>query len=558
MTPAGRGGNTGDMSLPPGSGSTNAPIPVSAARLLQEGQARMKQGDFAAAADLAQVMLRADSRLVDAWVLLCSALIRMGSADDDRALADALGVIPVTHPAHAMLAVERCRVLAKRGRYGEAIELAQLLEAHIRLTPRQHDTLSSTYSTAGLYERGLAHAETAMAAQRGDISAAYNRALVLRHLGRIDEAVSGFENIIAAAPLHALAYFGLADCKRWTPEQNHIAKIEAALATPGLTPEDAMRLNYALFKEANDSGNYSRAWSALTEGARIANERSPYKLAERTAFTNWLKTHFKGDLGAAPSEGPEPIPIFIVGLPRSGTTLVERIFSAHPDVSDMGETHGFSLAMRDAAGLKRFGELDLEALQKLGNVDWQDVGRRYLRSLDYRRPTTRFFTEKLPHNYHLVGPMRLAFPQARFVHLRRAPMDSLFGAYKILFGEESCLWSYRFEDLSAAYRLYRSITDHWRHELGDSFVDVTLENLIADSDTQIRRLLDRTGLDFHPECLSPHQSKGGVSTASSTQVRQPINSQGVGAWRRYAEGFEPLRRMLEADGFVDANGDPVW
>jgi tetratricopeptide (TPR) repeat protein len=545
------------MTLPPGTRSALI-APAEATRLLQQGQSRLRAGDLPGAADIAQTLLRADPRFPDAWVLLCAALIRMGSADDDRALADALSVIPVTHPAHSMLAAERCRVLAKRGRYGEAVELAHVLETHVRLSPRQHDILSGTYATAGLFEKGLGHAEKAMAGLPNDASAAYNRALALRYLGRTEEAAAAFEALVSAIPEHALAYFGLADCRRWTTGHNHIGGIETALKSPRLTPDDAARLNYALFKEAHDIGDHDRAWRALTEAARITSTRAPYMLAERTAFTDWLIDNFRGNLGAPPADGPEPIPIFIIGLPRSGTTLVERIFSAHPDVTDMGETHGFSLAMRDAAGLQRFGELDFETVGKLGHIDWPEVGRRYLDSLAYRRPQTRFFTEKLPHNYHLAGPMRLAFPQARFVHLRRAPMDSLFGAYKVLFGDGAYLWSYRFEDLAHAYGLYRKITDHWRRELGDSFVDVTLEQLIGYSETEIRRLLGRTGLDFHPGCLTPHTAKGGVSTASSTQVRQPINSQGVGAWRTYADRFEPLRQRLEADGFVNSRGDPIW
>jgi tetratricopeptide (TPR) repeat protein len=545
------------MTLPPGTRSST-PLPAGAARLLQEAQSRLQRGDFPAAADIAQSLLRQDGRMPEAWVLLCAALIRMGSADDDRALADALASIPVTHPAHAMLAAERSRVLARRGRYNEGVELARMLEAHIRLTPRQHDLLSNTYTTAGLFEDGLSHAEKAAAALPKDPSATYNRALALRYLGRIEEAVDAFERVIAIAPDFSLAYFGLADCRRWTSQHNHIAAMEAALQAPNLHHDDAARFNYALYKEYNDTGDLDRAWKALTEGARIASSHAPYNLAERTAYTDALITRFTGNLGAPRTDLPEPVPIFIIGLPRSGTTLVERIFSAHPDVTDMGETHGFSLAIRDAGRLKRFGELDLESLTFLDQIDWQQVGQLYLKSLEYRKPETRFFTEKLPHNYHLAGPMRLAFPQARIVHLRRAPMDSLFGAYKVLFGEGSYLWSYRFEDLAAAYRLYRKITDHWRRELGENFIEVTLENLIADPETEIRTLLDRTGLSFHPECLSPHEVKGGVSTASSTQVRQPINSQGVGAWRRYAEGFEPLRQLLEADGFVDSKGDPVW
>lgn len=557
MTASARSANKQAMSLPPG--TRTIPItPADAARILQDGNARMRAGDLAGAASIAQALVRADSRYADAWVLLCSALIRMGSADDDRALADALASIPVTHPAHAMLVAERSRVLARRGRYNEAVELARLLEAHVRLSPRQHEILSNTFTTSGLFEDGLIHAQQAAAKLPGDAAAIYSEAIALRYLGKIDEAVAVFEKILAAAPDHSLAHFSLADCKRWTLEHNHIASIEAALAAPRISTADSTRLNYALFKEAHDTGDTSRAWQALTEGAQMVARLAPYNSSERTAFSQWLIDNFKGNLGAQPAEEPEPIPIFIIGLPRSGTTLVERIFAAHPDVTDMGETHGFSLAMRDAAGLSRFGELDLDSLQKLGRVDWPEVGRRYLLSLDYRKPGTRFFTEKLPHNYHFAGPMRLAFPQARFVHLRRAPMDSLFGAYKVLFGEGSYLWSYRFTDLAHAYCQYRRITDHWRCELGRSFVDVTLETLIADPEPEIRRLLESTGLDFRRECLNPHAAKGGVSTASSTQVRQPINSQGIDAWRKYADGLEPLRQMLETAGYVDTEGSPVW
>jgi len=527
-------------------------------RRLRDGQERLSRGDFGGAADIAQLLLRRNGRLPEAWLLLCTALIRMGSADDDRALADALAAVPVSHGLHPVLAVERCRVLARRGRSNEAVSLARVVEAHARLGARQHDALSNAYTNCGLYEAALSHAELAALKLPDEPSVIYNRAMAFRHLGRIPEAIELFERLIQTRPDDSMAFFALSDCRRWTPENNHVAKIEAALTSRRIGNDDKTRLNYALFKQAHDVGDTSRAWSALTQGAQLAAERAPYDLAERRAFTASLIQHYRGGLASVPAGGPHPIPIFIVGLPRSGTTLVERIFSAHPDVTDMGETHGFSLALRDAAGLPRFGELDDRALGKLGAVDWKRVAQLYMQSLDYRRPRTRFFTEKLPHNYHLVGPMRRAFPQARFVHLRRSPMDTLFGAFKILFGEGSYLWSYRFEDMAEAYALYRQITDHWRSELGEAFIEVTLETLIDNSEAEIRRILACAGLSFHPDCLEPHKAAGGVSTASSTQVRQPINRQGVGAWRRYAEGLEPLRRMLEGRGYVDANGDAVW
>jgi tetratricopeptide (TPR) repeat protein len=528
------------------------------ATFVNEAQQRLRRGDFPGAADFAQMVLSADPRRAEAWVVLCAALMRMGSLDDDRALADALKALPSSDPAHTLLAVERCRVLANRGRYNEAVDLAGRTLQRAALAPRQHDVLANTFTACGLYERALHHADIAVAAMPRDPATTYNHALALRHLGRIDEAVDAFESLLRMFPDHALGYFSLSACRRWDEGSNHIEAIQAALRATRIEDVDRARLHYALFKEAHDVGDRPLAWSALKAGADLVQRTSPFPHEERTVYTRSIIRRFSGGLDAKPVDTDGPIPIFIVGLPRSGTTLVERIFSAHPDVTDMGETHGLALAIRDALGLARYGELDPASVEKMQDANWPEVARLYLESLAYRAPKTRFFTEKLPHNYHLVGAIRRAFPEARIVHLRRAPMDSLFGAYKVLFGEGSYIWSYRFEDLSAAYGMYRQLTDHWRQVLGGNLVEITLEKLIADSDAEIRRLLDAIGLPFHEACLSPHTAAGGVSTASTTQVRQPINSQGVGAWRAYREQMEPLRQMLEDAGFVDAAGDPIW
>ena len=545
------------MNQPPGTRSP-PPSPSQVATFVNEAQQRLRRGDFPGAADFAQMVLSADSRRAEAWVVLCAALMRMGSLDDDRALADALKALPSTDPAHTLLAVERCRVLANRGRYNEAVDLAGRTLQRAALAPRQHDVLANTFTACGLYERALHHADIAVAAMPRDPATTYNHALALRHLGRIDEAVDAFESLLRMFPDHALGYFSLSACRRWDEGSNHIEAIQAALRATRIEDVDRARLHYALFKEAHDVGDRPLAWSALKAGADLVQRTSPFPHEERAAYTRSIIRRFSGGLDAKPVDTDGPIPIFIVGLPRSGTTLVERIFSAHPDVTDMGETHGLALAIRDALGLARYGELDPASVEKMQDANWPEVARLYLESLAYRAPKTRFFTEKLPHNYHLVGAIRRAFPEARIVHLRRAPMDSLFGAYKVLFGEGSYIWSYRFEDLSAAYGMYRQLTDHWRQVLGGNLVEITLEKLIADSDAEIRRLLDAIGLPFHEACLSPHTAAGGVSTASTTQVRQPINSQGVGAWRAYREQMEPLRQMLEDAGFVDAAGDPIW
>jgi hypothetical protein len=175
----------------------------------------------------------------------------------------------------------------------------------------------------------------------------------------------------------------------------------------------------------------------------------------------------------------------------------------------------------------------------------------------YLSGSTPYFTEKLPLNCNYVGAIKTAFPDARIIHLRRAPMDALFGAYKILFGRGSYLWSYTQDGLAEAYDFYRQIMDKWRSLLGEELIEVSLESLIANPEREIRILLDRAGLPFEAACLEPHKVSGGVATASTSQVRSPINAQGIGAWKKYASGLEPLRARLQQFGYVDADGHPI-
>lgn len=539
--------------------TANAQNPAASGNPFADGLLALRQGDFARAADLAQSVLRTSPGQPQAWVLLCTALIRMGSRDDERALRDALAQIPPQDPAHPMLAVELSRVLGRHGRTGESAALVRRLQHDPRLSPRDHSTLSHALATAGLFEEALEHARRATASLPEDAGARYNLALALRYLGRLTEAEAEFERVLSIMPRHALAHFTLADTRRWTPENNHLSRLREAIADPDLADADRTKILYAAFKEAHDCGLTDEAWEFLSRATALAANVQPYPTGERRRFHDALIATFRGDLaGPAAPPADRPTPVFIVGLPRSGTTLVERILAAHPDVTAMGETHGFPIALRDSIGVPRLTEIDSEAVSMMAAADREAVAGRYLANVGYLLGPTRFFTEKLPHNYLYVGAIRRAFPEARIVHLRRNPMDSLFGAYKILFGEASYLWSYRFEDLAENYRLYRRITDHWRAELGEGFTEVTLERLIDEPEREIRRLLDALGLPFDPACLAPHKTGGGVSTASSAQVRQPINRQGVDAWRRYRTQFEPLRAELQRDGFVDDDGNAVW
>jgi tetratricopeptide (TPR) repeat protein len=527
--------------------------------LIAQSLAAREAKQWEACANCAEQVLARQRHHELAWVLLCNALVQLGSLDADRALADALEALPAAAPARQILVVDRARVLAERGRWDEALAHVQQAQAFPNLTARQHDIIASVLAIVGQYEDGLTHAERACALGDHPLFH-YNRATLLRYLGQAAQAEAAFEEALKRDGQMSLAYTSLASMRKWTHDTNHIARIKAALEIMPAQSHDAARLHHALFKEHDDLGEPERAWPHLVQGTQIISTIYTFDAAERNQRVDALIAHYSAAKLASPSPvsvgGPRPI--FIFGLPRSGTTLTERVLASHSQVVALGETPAMLVALKKAAGLARSDQFEASQVPAMAQADFAAVARTYQACLAYRTAGAAIMTDKLPQNYEHAGPIHLAFPTASLVHVRRAPMDSLFGAHKLLFGEGGYHWSYRFEDLAANYRCYRRLMDHWRAAMGEVFFEITLEDLIAAPEREITRLLAHCGLPFEEACLSPHEAKGGVSTASASQIRRPINREGVGAWRRYEKQLEPLRAMLEADGFVDRQGDPIW
>jgi tetratricopeptide (TPR) repeat protein len=372
----------------------------------------------------------------------------------------------------------------------------------------------------------------------------YYRALQLQFNGRLAEAESEMERCLASGSTIGRASLSLARIRRQTPASNHVQSLRTRLRTVTRGTEDHAALEFALYKELEDLGETAEAWSALQRANGVMAERLPYDAASETRLFDAIIDRFDAEFMARPASPlPGPTPIFVVGMPRSGTTLLERMLGSHSMVASAGELNDLSRQLRWTADKQGKALIDETLLHDMATLDFELAGRRYLEQAQWRAGGKPFFVDKLPPNFMLVGCIRRALPHARVVHMVRDPMDVCFSNYRAMFGD-AYEYSYDLNSLASHYEQYRRLMQHWRDAAPGFVIDVSYAELVQDTESSCRRLLEACGLPFESGCLDPTRNTSSVATLSSAQVRQPIHNRGLGEWRRYAAGLEPLRTAL--------------
>lgn len=370
----------------------------------------------------------------------------------------------------------------------------------------------------------------------------YQLGLSALYAGELDAADAAFEACLARDPLHGGAHRQLAKLRTATPERNHVARLRAVAARLGDAHPDAPPVSYALFKELDDLGDTDAAWAALVKG--MAQRRAQLDVdpaAEQALFDRLMRVDGQG-AHAAVQPGPQPV--FIVGQPRSGTTLLERLLGAAPQVADAGELRDFGFQLRVLLDRAGPNAPDAALVDAAAGVDPGEWGARYLAHTQWRAGDRPLYTDKLPANVLWLGHIARALPGARFLHLVRDPMDVGFSNLKELFAD-AYPHSYDQDDMAAHLRRYLALMDHWRAAFPGRILDVAYADLVTDPEGQARRVLAFLGLPWTPAVLAPEARAGAVATASAAQVREPIHARFLGQWRRYARWLEPLRAGLE-------------
>jgi tetratricopeptide (TPR) repeat protein len=514
------------------------------AALEADARAALKRGDLPAAAAAAQA-LTPDQPV--GYFLLGVVAAEAGQVAKAIPLIEAA----IERKARAEYLAQLAKLLILVRRDGEAADAAR---GALALAPNDAltlDTLGCVLARLGDHETSVAPFTAAVAAEPDNLEFRYNLAAASGFTGRVDEARAHYETILAADQGDARAHYGLAILSRQTEQANHVPRLEVAL-TEASAPEDALRIRYALAKELEDLGR-TEAFDHLS-AANAAHKRTlGYDFAHDAAIFDAIEALFGGEAAALAggAGNPDPAPIFVVGMPRTGTTLVDRILSSHPDVGSAGELQAMPLAVKQLARTPSRNVIDAATIEASGALDPVAIGDAYLARASHHRPAgTPRFTDKLPANFLYVGHIARALPNASIVCLRRNPLDTVWSNFKNLFASQSAYYAYSYDlmDTARYYARFDRLMALWERLFPGRVLQLSYEALVADQELETRRLLAHCGLAWNEACLAFQDNAAPVATPSAAQVRRPLNADAIGKWRRHGEALEPVRTWLAEQG----------
>ena len=393
--------------------------------------------------------------------------------------------------------------------------------------------------------RALMNFEAALKQRPESGECLFNRASAQRMIGDLLEAEETLGRVIHRAPFHGPAHLMRSGLRVQTESSNHVSALQAALRQPGRPVENRIALDFALAKELEDLSRFDEAFNALEGGCRLQRKRMQYDVSQDvTVIDRIIRVH-----GQAEAEGalgfPTQEPIFVVGLPRSGTTLITQILASHSAVHSIGETPALA-AETISAVRRRVGRPvgKMEFVTQVLEVNPETLGKSYLEATRPQSGHTPRFVDKTPINYLYAGVIGRALPKAKIVALARDPMDVCFSMFKTLFAG-AYPFSYDLREVGEYYAAWHRLMRHWQDVFDDRLLVVQYEDLIKDQTGVTRLLLKHCDLDWEDACLSFSQQRNAVTTESASQIRQDLYSRSVGKSKHYERHLDPLRSTLE-------------
>lgn len=510
---------------------------------LQDAMKHQAAGEFDDARKIVKKILRQDPENINALNLMGELCFALGRHNDAEAfLRNAIKLAPDFAIAWNTLSA----ALKEQSRFEEAVEACQQV---IKLDPKNaewHCNLGNFLMAWGKEEKALGAFETALTINPKHAGALLSKGHVLKTVGDQEAAIDAYRASAKARPDLGQVYWSLANLKTFRFESEEIALMHEQLDNGELNDESSFHFSYALGKAYEDQGDYPNAFEHYRRGGALKRKNVKYDPADFVFQTDKMIEVFTEEFFAERADFgyPDDSPILIVGLPRSGSTLIEQIVSSHSKVDGTAEL-GNLLTLGYQTGLNRFDNLKYpESLKNLDPRHIAALGKDYIDGTMHHRRDAPYFTDKMPNNFPHIGFLHLILPNAKVIDARRHPLDSCFGTFKQLFAKGQP-FSYDLFDLGNYYNCYIRLMEHWDRVLPGKVLRVNYEDNVADLETQARRMIEHCGLEWEDQVLRFYESDRAVKTASSEQVRQPIYSKSVNTWKHYETELADLIIMLE-------------
>ena len=522
-------------------------------------QQAMQKGLLREAHKHCLAILQKDQTFADAW-FLCGVI-----AAHNGQLAKAIEIIGNAvklAPDNPEYRTELGKQLIASNQPEWALREAQTALSLNPLQPPTLNTLGTVFSHAGEHEKALqcfTRAECLLEERVGGARMLslewqaefyFNTAASMQFAGHFAEAEQSYEKAIKLQPLLFKAHSALSTLRRQTSTDNHLKRLHE-LHSKVSGARDQLHLGHAIAKEQEDLGHYEDAFKNLTWAKQAQSAASSYSAQSDEALFAGVRQLFSQAIFDTQRTGCDnPEPIFIVGMPRTGTTLVEQILSSHSQVYAAGELKNFPLQVKRITGSSAADLLDIKALGESLQLTLSTLGSSYIDSTRPRTGHSPYFIDKLPLNFLFLGLIKLALPNAKLVCLRRDPMDTCLSNYRQMFAVNFKHYSYNLDllDCGRYYIQFDQLMHHWQKVMPEAVHEVRYEALVENPEQVSRALLTYCNLPWEEDCLSFHQRKTNVATPSAVQVRQGIYTSSVNRWQSYGDAMQPLYELLKSAG----------
>ena len=502
----------------------------------------LAEGRLLKAEEFCRHYLRHNPRSTEGMRLLAQIGIKLGILDDAEFLLESAAEF---EPENIQIRLDYIDALRRRQKFAEAKAQAEALYARDPESPLFQSHLAIEAMQTGEFGRAFELFDMVLEKLPSDPATLTSRGHALKTTGAQKDAIASYRSALAAKPDHGDAYYALANLKTYRFADAEISTMLAQIDRPDLAFMDRVHMSFALGKAFEDREEFEASFRHYDAGNTLKRRQTRYDadtMSAELALQAQICTPdlFEKHEGAGHSA---PDPIFILGLPRAGSTLLEQILASHSQIDGTLELPNILALAHRLRGRKAGETLYPAVLHDLSGQQLAEMGENFIENTRIHRQGAPMFIDKMPNNFRHIGLIKLILPNARIIDARRDPMDCCFSGFKQLFAEGQ-EFTYGLEEVGRYYSDYVSLMDHWETVLPGAILRVQHEDVLDDLEGQVSRMLDYLGLPFEQSCLEFHKSKRAVRTASSEQVRRPINRDGVAAWKPYEPWLGPLRSAL--------------